>query len=603
MRTMLRAIALVAMVAGFVGCSDDALPPSAGPLTDAANGEDGGLRFDKDGVIVTVDAGSPPGDVPDAGVSVDVGLAKDTGAPVVDAGQPGDAQVHDAGPGDSGPIDAGCPDCCTLGVCCDDSSGKAKAAGTPCGQEPTKVEFKCEGSSITRREGFAGCDGVQVGLCSSDSAHMSWSGWQEIEICPGGKSCIPAVGEAKPTCPEIPVECKSHGDCADAKACSQDLCDAGKCLHLPASEGTPCGDKTLATEYKCSSTSKGGAIQVRDAVAGCDGKAETCPADGAGKAWKPWSTYKKCDWNKVCKVEAPDKPGTCGDAPKCTPKTTCCDADGKFAATGAQCDDKIVDEEFKCEGPIKGGKLMVRNGYKGCAGSSTWCSSYSSQLHWKDWQLSAQCKATEKCKLGYNGGSGKCDATKECAAKTTCCGDDGFYAAKGTKCGKNAYKTEAKCLSAAKGGKISERKAYGGCTGTSTWCSNTSDNLVWGPWEQIKACKPNEACEPGWSAGVVNCKDVGVCSIYSSCCTEAGEYALKGYKCSDYAYGSEKKCESEALGGKILQRKGYGGCSGKSSSCSSSAANLVRGEWEVYQTCGPKQVCKATEWQTYCQTP
>ena len=503
-----RAASLLAFCGLLCGCSDGDLPPS--PATFDAAAADGGLRFDKDGVIVGADA-SPPkvdsGSVPDSGPGptdggqADAGL--DAGPPPEDAG-PTDGGPPDAGPVDAGPVDAGCPDCCTLGVCCDDSTGKAKVAGAACGQEPAKVAYKCAGSTVERREGFAGCDGVHVVLCSADPAHMSWSGWKVIETCAGGKACLPAVGEAKPSCPEVPVECKTHGDCADTKGCTQDLCDAGKCLHLPASAGTPCGDKVLATEYKCSSAAKGGTIQMHEAVAGCDGKAETCPVDGSGKAWKPWTSLKTCPWDQVCMIQSPDQPGTCAATPKCTPGTTCC-------------------------------------------------------------------------------------------------ADDGFYAAKGIKCGDYAYKTEAKCLSEAKGGKIAERKAFGGCTGASTWCSSTSESLVWGEWAETKACKANEVCSKGWSAGTVQCKDAGVCSPSNSCCTEAGEYAAKATKCSDYAYGTEKKCESENKGGKILQRKGYGGCDGKSSWCSSSKDNLVWGEWQPIQTCAADQVCVSTQWSTYCQ--
>ncbi len=595
--TVIRTLFIPCLVGCLLAaCSSDAPPSTATEPWDSGPA-DSNITFGDGGVVDPADGGR---------TAADSAGPKDIGRSIPDAGKPDtgvDSGIKDSGPIDTGPVDAGCPDCCTLGVCCDDNTGKAKPAGTPCGQEPTKIEFKCAGNTITRREGFAGCDGVQVGLCSADPAHMTWSGWKVIETCLGGKVCIPAVGEGKPSCPEVPVECKSNGECGDNKSCTQDFCDAGKCLHLPAASGTPCGTKKMATEYKCSSTSKGGSVMVRHSVAACDGKAETCPSSGGPPAWQPWTTAEKCPYNKVCTVQAPDKPGKCIEAPKCTPGTTCCTAEGKYAEKGAKCGDKAIDEEFKCKGPAKGGELWVRQGFKGCSGSSTWCSSYSSQIHWQDWKLSSKCQPAEKCKLGYNGGSGKCDATKECSKSSTCCAEDGFYAAKGTKCGNYAYKTESKCVSEAKGGKILERKAFGGCTGTGTWCSNSSDNLVWGDWAEGKACKANEVCKPGWSKGTVQCKSAGVCSPSNSCCTEAGEYAAKGVKCSDFAYGSEKKCESADKGGKILQRKGYGGCDGKSAWCSSSKDNLVWGQWETYQTCSESQVCKSTEWSTYCGYP
>lgn len=598
-------LGLIALLIGAVGLSACASPTdSTGDGGSSWAYDSGGLRFDPDGSVQLDGQGvADSSGGTDAGVQDTAGPLQDAGGPELPHGDTGgfDAAVADAGPGDLGTPDAGCPDCCTLGVCCDESTGKAKPAKTPCGSEPIEVQWTCEGATIRERRLLAGCDGVNAGWCGDDKSMAAWTPWQTLETCEGGKSCQVMEPGTKPLCPQTPKECTSHAQCADAKACTADLCDAGKCLHLPAAAGTPCGSAVLKTEYQCTS-GKGGAVQVREAVAGCDGKTEGCPATGGPMGWQPWKTYKQCPYAQVCVLQAPDQPGTCGPAPTCTPGSTCCDAKGGWAAQGTQCGDQLVEEEFKCEGPALGGKLMVRKAYNGCSGSSSFCSAYYSQyLHWKDWEVSLTCKANEKCKLGYGGTSGKCDSAPECSPGGTCCGADGFYASKGVQCGTYAYKTESKCASADKGGKILTRKAFGGCSGTSTWCSSAADALVWGPWAETDSCKANEVCKPGWSEGSVSCEAAGTCNPYSACCSDAGEYEKKGVKCGSYANKTEYKCASADKGGKVLRRQAFSGCSGTSSSCSSQQADLVWDEWADYKTCKAYEVCEVSAYYGGCK--
>lgn len=480
--------------------------------------------------------------------------------------------------------------CCTAGGCCDLVSHEFKPVGTPCGSEAVASEWGCDGSAIEKREAVAGCDGSADG-CSSGGQFIAWGQWQPVETCANDWSCILASPQQKPTCKDVPKpECGKHSDCADSQACSDDWCDAGKCVHLPAKPQSPCGKDVLATEYGCSSTGKGGSIQKREAVAACDGLALSCTGDA--KYWGGWKTVQSCNFSQVCTIDDPSKPGTCTDAPKCDPGSTCCTAGGQYAVKGTQCGDKAADAEYQCASDAKGGAIQIREGFPGCSGYSTYCSSGSSSLIWGDWKTWKTCGSTEKCEVWWQGSPGECVSAVQCTPETTCCTTEGEYAPAGTKCGTSVLDVEQKCSEMAKGGQILERKSYAACSGSSTSCFSFSGTF-WTDWTVAGSCKADEICEVDAWSDEAKCVPPVKCNPGATCCTSEGDPAPQGTPCGMSALKSEYKCSGAEKGGAVLIRKALPGCTGGSStSCSYSIDNAAWGDWLPYKTCSGTEVCE-----------
>ncbi|MCO4762903.1 MAG: hypothetical protein KC502_15415 [Myxococcales bacterium] len=475
--------------------------------------------------------------------------------------------------------------CCQQGVCCDPTTFAPRLAGYACSTSSVDVEWACDGVSIRSRSASLGCDGVTTATCSAQIQHYAWSAWKTTQTCPQGQVCVLASKDKQPTCGVAP-QCSSDVQCNDGKVCTQDLCANGKCAHPVGKSGVPCGTTAISKEYKCSSSQKGGAILVRNAVSSCDGVADTCPATSPKPTWGAWQTLKTCAFSEVCQVTDGGQPAKCVGAPKCQPGSTCCTKEGQFAAKSTSCGGKVIKTEAKCEGG-KGGKLSIREATGGCSGGSTSCYTYvSSYLAWGPWKVSKQCAALETCETNYSKTSGQCSKKTQCSAGYTCCDKDGFYAAKGTACGTSPWKTEQKCLGS-KGGQIQVREGWRGCTGTGTWCSSQTQDLVWKPFTTKTTCPATALCEVTW--GTAKC--VTACNAGQACCTAQGEFSAKGTTCGSWSVKTEQKCDSASKGGKVVERKALYGCSGNSATCSYSTTDYVWGEWKTKKACESWQSC------------
>lgn len=490
--------------------------------------------------------------------------------------------------------------CCEQGVCCDPTTFAPKMAGTACGTSALQVEWACDGASMRKREAVAGCDGKSATTCSQEKTLQAWAPWASVQTCPQGQLCALSSSQVKPTCVTAP-QCTSDAQCNDGKICTKDVCEKGECSHPPGAAGTPCGAAPLATEYSCGSS---GAIMRRFAVSTCDGSGTACPAKSTSPVWGKWQVWKTCGFNETCKVTDKTQPGTCVGAPKCKPDTTCCTAQGEYAPKASPCGTKVVDTEVKCDGG-KGGKLSIRTATAGCSGGSTSCFSYvSSYLAWGPWKVSKQCGALETCEVNYNKTQGSCNKKTQCSANGSCCDKDGFYEPKGSKCGASALKTEERCQNApgsssGKGGAIQERKAWRGCTGTSTYCSSSTTSLVWEPWVTKKTCPAAATCEV--KGGKATC--VTACSPSQSCCTATGAFAAKNTKCGSWSVKSEQKCSGSGKGSSILERVAFYGCSGSSASCSYASADFAWEAWKPKKTCESWQGCEAKFSNPTCTSP
>ena len=286
---------------------------------------------------------------------------------------------------------------CKSGVCCDTVAGKIKGKAAKCHDEAKASEYKCadDSKSILIRQAFRGCTG-KSNTCSTSASNYAWTDWQSAKTCAAGETCEVADGSKPGVCKKIVVQqCTPGASCCDAKGAY-------------AKQATKCGSFILKSEFKCSTTAKAGAVQVRRAYPGCTGKSTTCSTSSSNYAWSDWSTYKQCSSTDVCVVSALNTPGVCKLDQKCSPGTKCCDDAGDYAKKATKCGVSILKSKWTCSSADKGGKVMVSRAYGGCTGTSTSCSYTSSNYAWSDPALYKQCTANQVCSAANPEAPGTC---------------------------------------------------------------------------------------------------------------------------------------------------------------------------------------------------
>lgn len=360
-------------------------------------------------------------------------------------------------------------DLCSAGQC----SHQPAQTGSKCGTAPVATAYQCSsGGDVQKRDAFASCSAS--GTCSA--ANKVWGAWKTYLACPYNTTC--AVSDAA-----TPGTCIADGPCKPGSTC----CTASGDY---AAKFTPCATYTVKTEYQCSG-SKGGTVQKRVATPGCSGSSSSCSS--IYPAWGPWQDVKTCAANQTCtpsssKTSQP----VCKSA--CSAGSTCCTKTGELAPQGTQCSTSVSDTEYQCSGTSKGGSILQRKGYGGCTGDSTSCSTASANLFWGPWATYKTCAANEKC-VSSSASSATCQNAGVCSPSSSCCSATGTYEPKGTQCGTSVVSTEYQCSSATKGAKILIRKAYSGCSGSSTTCSSLSANLYWTAWSTWKTCSATQVCQ------------------------------------------------------------------------------------------------------------
>ncbi|MFZ4578663.1 MAG: hypothetical protein ACOYOB_09755 [Myxococcota bacterium] len=366
---------------------------------------------------------------------------------------------------------------CTPDTTCCTPEGTYAAEGSACGKTTLDTETKCEttepGGKILTRKAVAGCSGYST-YCQNSSSSYSWGPWEVTKSCTQFQACQESWNGAECISP-----CKAGATCCTADG-------------IYAALGTKCGSYELDKEQKCSGPEKGGKILSRKSYQGCTGDSTSCSSQDAYLAWTDWAVEKTCGSTQVCEVQWGS--ASCVSAIKCQAGSTCCTADGAWAAKGTKCSSYANESQYKCDSTAKGGKILVRKGYDGCTGTGASCSWDSIDTWWDVWTDSETCGATEKCQVNASGTSGSCVSAIVCNAGTSCCTPDGDYAPKGAKCGDYVKKSEYKCAGIDKGADILVRESYSGCTGSSTWCSFDAADDWWSDWKIYKTCSAAQYC-------------------------------------------------------------------------------------------------------------
>lgn len=405
---------------------------------------------------------------------------------------------------------------CTVDQC--DSNHKCLATPLP-----------CEGSSDCE---LAACD-PNTGKCSVNV---------KPGMCKIGDSCL-KDGDLKSDDPCM--GCVADTSTSDWSVSAKCACKSGVCCDTVAGkikeQAAKCDDVVKLSEYRC--TQDGKAVEIRQAFRGCTGKSNTCSTSASNYSWTAWQTQQTCKANEVCEVADASKPGVCKTTvvTACTPNTTCCDAKGQYAAQSTKCGTSILKSEFKCDGTAKGGKILVRRAFSGCTGKSTTCSTSSSNYAWAAWETYKTCPATDVCEVTAINTPGVCKLAQQCTPGTKCCDDKGNYAAKATKCGVTVLKSKWSCSDSEKGGKVLISKAYGGCTGTSTYCSYATTNFAWSTPEVDKQCGSNQVCSVSDELVPGVCKDVVDALCLKTDAYEAGTSTANSFSLGSYTDTSATK--------------------------------------------------------------
>ncbi len=482
--------------------------------------------------------------------------------------------------------------CCASGVCCDPVKQTTKVAQAPCDVVPIGFEFDCQGSDVWGRKAIQGCDGKQTAACSGNTANYSWTDWGIIGSCPGGSFCQKNPDKTVfPLCSGTPAPAPSCVDaigCYDADPCTLDACTNGTCTHALADATALCGTTSVFTQYDClngpGGTQAGGSIVTRSQYASC-GSAGKCD----GKAvWSPWTITTDCLATEKCDVPISTEPGTCALISVCKPGTTCCGADGQYAATGTACGTAVVATEYQCETTGKGSKYTVHDGVAGCSGASALCSAATPS--WGNWKAAGTCGYNQLCSLPLADAPPVC--TDVCVAGTTCCTGGGDWADQGSKCADALIKSVSKCTSANGVESVMSAQVFPGCTGVDETCSIEPANLNKSAYTLVKQCQSYEKCVQ--NGDLADCQLNAPCQPGTQCCTADGQFAPLASPCLS-TNQQQFSCSNNLPGGAVQVRDVFLGCSGVSTQCSYSPTNYYFSPWVDQTECLPTEACSSPD--------
>jgi hypothetical protein len=444
---------------------------------------------------------------------------------------------------------------CSSGPCCDVAAGKWKPQGQKCGTDVKATQYACspDGKSVESRAAYSGCSGSS-GACSAAATDYAWEPWKTWKVCAAGTACEVkdptqlgscTVG-ADPLCSakdefesgtsvKTAYNLGTFDDTAAQKTVSPKLVlgsatdqDVLRWTVLDGVNGMApkaevtwagAGPATVCLYAACSQGTGGKGCQAVTCPTGTNAVAHPDVSGvnpngcciTAAAALLSWTPKVAGTWDATTTVFASvtNASSKCQQVQltlefgqklttPCTPGTTCCEPSGQFSPKQKSCGVTALAADYKCDSMSLGGKVLVRQAKAGCTGTGPTCASAAETYAWSDWTVIKACAANEKCEIPGPGQPGVCKASTQCPPGTTCCTSGGDFAAKGSKCGSLALKSEYKCAdTTTKGGKLYVRKQYAGCTGNAQTCSSAPDNVAWSDWYGYSACPASEACVSG----------------------------------------------------------------------------------------------------------
>ncbi len=490
-------IAAATLVAGLVGCSDDAATaPGIQVLTDSGGDGSAADAGTEDSGPGTPDAGTVK-DIKQIGCLDDVECA---GYPVelcnaakcVDGKCQAFPTAEGVGCDDGSECTTG--DLCQGGLCsgiqkecndakpctvdsCNPDSGECENTPAPDGQVGT-----CDdGDACT--EGDACTNGVCSGKavacnddnpCTDDSCDLANGCLFKNNALPCGDATKCDSGGI---CSEGKCETDKTSGCDDDNACTTDTCDdkTGLCMYKPGPSG-PCNDGDVCTSGEACKEGK------------CTGgAAKDCPND----ANKPCQLNDCNPTSGACELISKDS-GKCDDGDACTDGDTC--TKGACGGKSKTCDDDNPCTDDSCD-------------------SKTGCSSKNNTAPCAD---NAKCLkgscADGACKVGSDEG---CDDNNPCTSDSCDKSKGCVYtpAKEGASCGdKDACKDASTC----KAGKCA--------VGAKVDCDDLNPCTD-------DSCDPKVGC--GWEANEAACSDGDACTDGDKCSNGKCVAGAKADACDD----------------------------------------------------------------------
>lgn len=337
-----------------------------------------------------------------------------------------------------------------------------------------------------------------------------------------------------------PGPCTSAYECDDGDPCTGDACLEGVCSNGPKVAGccasdAECEDGTDCTLDRC---------EQNQCVAK---KIGTCCEIGL-----------QCDDGDPCTDELCDT-GICvySDVPGCN--------SGGGGRDGGKCGDGACDAGEGCQ------NCPQDCGACGSCGDGT-------------------CGFAEDCQ-SCSADCGSC-ASSQCSPGSKCCTAAGTFAPKGTECGTSKLSKTYTCSGAGNGSDVLLSYKVGGCTGSSTLCSTSSTYAV-PKLETYKNCASNQKCQVSSPTSPGSCVQGDKCTPGTKCCPD-GQYAPKGTACGTSVYKKVYSCSGATKGATIFVQQAYAGCSGSSTTCSTSSSYLSWTGLTTYKKCSSSTYCKVS---------
>ncbi len=335
-----------------------------------------------------------------------------------------------------------------------------------------------------------------------------------------------------------PAACKSAYDCDDGDLCTGDSCVDGTCDNGPK-------------------------------AAGC------CVQDA------------ECEDGKACTVDQ------CVEH-KCVTKTigTCCQI-------GLQCDDADPCTDDLCDAG-----LCTHSAVPGCTngggGGGGSCGDGACDAGEGCLNCAQDCGACGGCGDGACGFGEDCQSCSQdcgtcssgqCApGSSKCCTPAGTFAPKGTECGISKLNKTYSCSDIGNGSDILLSYKVGGCVGTSTLCSTASTYAI-AKVETYKSCPASQKCQISSPSSPGTCAQGDKCTPGTKCCPN-GQYAPKGTACGTSVFKKVYSCSGATKGATIYVQEAMAGCTGNSTTCSTSSTSLSWSGQSIYKKCSSTQYCK-----------
>ena len=512
---------------------------------------------------------------------------------------------------------------CLSGACCDTKITLYKPKATKCGTSIKQNEYRCvSGKYAQLRQAYQGCSGSST-ICQSSSTYYSWTAWSTIKTCASYTECVAASNGSTYSCTNrpdlqptalttaakdykagqsVPLSYtvknngkassgtwgyRTYGSTSSLNTTSGKTTlytfDSNTSLAAGASKST-----TLATAVKVPATAKPGTYYIH------------YQADYAGKIDE--GLYESNNWRWVSFNVVPDNWCSAG---------TCCDTTKKqYEPRYTQCSTTIRQTQYRC---ATSKTAQRRYAYYGCPGSSTGCSTSSTNYSWGSWATVKICGTHEKC-VASGTTSYTCKTLPDLEPKTltssstlvkpgaklslsyavknngtAATGTWGYRVYGGTSSshstsGKTAlYNFDSKSTIAA--GATST-----GSTSTSiTIPATTKDGDYYLLLRADYAGKIEESNESNnWISVKITVASQIQCTSGTCCDTTTKLYKKHQIKCGTSVATYSYRCNGTA---KVERRAAYYGCSGASSLCGSSSSNYYWTAYTTYATCSAYQKC------------